>query len=241
MLAHINHHIYFGVEMKRVVLLGLLAVNTAWADCQREDVAFYLSKGFTTDQITQLCASNNTELAAPQSTPASTTEIKPIESKSVLSSTSVEPVRPASEASDTSNQDRLIDSLSESLKVKDLKVINGKLHFRHKFRAKYGEEDVFGNLEDVKPWMHVIIDLNSMRLIRAGNRIPILRAGSVLLSGDIERTLLDKEKYKPKQLKGIKTYIAEETGDNTIRIKVNSDYQATIAGAELQELGLMYR
>ena len=53
-----------------IISVHFLLSTTLYADCNREDIEFYLDKGFTQDQITQLCAASNTsDNSTPDYTP----------------------------------------------------------------------------------------------------------------------------------------------------------------------------
>ena len=44
------------MNVRAAAILLLFSAPVAWAECAREDIQFYLDKGFTTEQVTQLCA-----------------------------------------------------------------------------------------------------------------------------------------------------------------------------------------
>lgn len=44
------------VTARAATLLFLFSAPLAWAECSQDDIQFYLDKGFTTEQITQLCS-----------------------------------------------------------------------------------------------------------------------------------------------------------------------------------------
>lgn len=206
--------------MNKIAFLLLCLVGlSAWAACERSDVEFYLNKGFSPEQITQLCAEPVPQTAVPVN--------------SIQAEPHVEP--------EILEHQQILEDLAKSLKVEALSVVNGQLMFQQRFKVKYGEEDVFGNLQEVKPSMQVSIDLSSMRLIKAAKRVPIIRGAYVLLSGDIQQNVIEPEQYKPKQLQGIEDFLAEEVGQNTVKIKVYADADINKVGADLQELGLLYR
>lgn len=208
--------------MNRILFLLLcLACSPAWATCERSDIEYYLEKGFTPEQITSLCSEN-----AAQPAPAQAAVNTPV---------------PAIKIPSTQTQEKLLASLSKVLKVESLKVEGGKLIFLQRFKAKFGERDVFGNFQEVKPSMQVAIELSSMRLIRTAKRIPIIRGAYVMLSGDVHQSLLNPEQYSDKQLAGITDFLAEEVGQNTVKIKVHRDADVDVVGADLQELSLLYR
>lgn len=208
---------------KTLFLLLCFTSSSVWAACERSDVEFYLNKGFSPEQITSLCA---TPAAEPIAKPAPAAVYTPA---------------PAAKMSSTQVQEKLLTDLSKVLRVEGLNVADGQLIFQQRFKAKFGEEDVFGNLQEVKPTMQVSIALPSMRLIKAAKRIPIIRSAYVLLSGDVKQSLIDPAQYSPKQLAGINEFLAEELGQNTVKIKLHSEADANRVGADLQELGLRYR
>ena len=44
------------MNIRAAIFLLVFSAPVAWAECSREDIQFYLDKGFTTEQVTQLCA-----------------------------------------------------------------------------------------------------------------------------------------------------------------------------------------
>lgn len=44
------------VTVRTAVLLLMFSAPLAWAECSRDDIQFYLDKGFTTEQVTLLCS-----------------------------------------------------------------------------------------------------------------------------------------------------------------------------------------
>jgi len=44
------------MNVRAATLLLLFSAPLAWADCSRDDIQFYLDKGFTTEQVTLLCS-----------------------------------------------------------------------------------------------------------------------------------------------------------------------------------------
>lgn len=44
------------MNVRAAAFLLLFSAPVAWAECSRDDIQFYLDKGFTTEQVTQLCA-----------------------------------------------------------------------------------------------------------------------------------------------------------------------------------------
>lgn len=209
--------------MKRVLLLTLGLVTTSvWAECSREDVDHYLDKGFTPDQVTALCTT------APK-----TQAKEPAES-------GAESPRAAIVRDESADQ-RALALLRESLQAEKLAIEGNTLSFERRIKVKYGEEDVFGNLPEVKPMVRASIALPTLRVIKVSKRIPVLRSASIQISGDIEQEVLQAEQYSDKELQAIEHYFAEEQGSNSLVVKVEADAPVDQVGFELQELGSRYR
>ena len=51
-----NPHHRTSMNVRAATLLLLFSAPLAWADCSRDDIQFYLDKGFTTEQVTLLCS-----------------------------------------------------------------------------------------------------------------------------------------------------------------------------------------
>ncbi len=207
---------------KTLFLLLCFTATSAWAACERNDVEYYLEKGFSPEQITSLCAT---------SSPSKESQVG-----------SVRPaVDQAPTQQTTQGQKQVLAYLAKALVVEGLELKNGQLVFLQRFKAKFGEKDVFGNLQEVKPSMQVAIGLSSMRLIKAAKRIPIIRGAYVMLSGDIQQNLINSEQYTAKELAGINEFLAEDVGQNTLKVKLHRDADVNDVATKLQELGLQHR
>lgn len=200
--------------MQKILCICLVLVSSysVAAGCSREDVAFYLEKGFSKEQITALCSP--------------CTQAPSVQSQSL--------------SIDKEKQDAIVKRLQKALKVDDLLIDGEYLTFRQKTEVQYGEEDEFGQLPDVYPLFDVKIVLKTLRVIKANKRVPILRGASVLVSGDVEQSVRSLESFNKKQKQGIKEHL-DEIGMNTVKIAVDADANLQQLVKDINDLGEMYR
>lgn len=208
-ITHFNHPAILFVAL-------LSSLPSMAADCSREDITFYLSKGFSTKQITTMC------------TPAPVTNAS--------ASVTVSPLKTI----DSEQQARIIEQLSKTLEVSHLRTQDGQLLFRQVMDVTYGEEDEFGQLPEISPSFDVSIKLNSLRLIKANKHVPILRGASILVTGDVGIDIANLDKYNKKQKQGIQAFL-DNVGKNTVKIMVENDADLTLVSTNISQLGELNR
>ena len=156
-----------------VALLFLTATNLH-AACTRDDVSFYLSEGFTQDQITALCT-----VATEAATPSIPATPEPAANIAVVPS-----------ASD-SNKDAE-RYLQEAIKGDDVHVEDGFLHYTAIACIPYGQFN-----DNKEPWpketceqVRYKVTLRGMKAKREWVSDNFLQPRQVYLQGQIERELV---------------------------------------------------
>jgi hypothetical protein len=159
-----------------IALLFLTASN-AHAACSRDDISFYLSEGFTQEQITAICTVA-TEPAAP-STPATPEPAAP--------STPATP-EPA-EGGSNKDTERY---LREAIKGHDIHVEEGFLHYTARVCIPYGQFN-----DNKEPWAKETcelvrhkVTLRGMRAKRELFSTSLFQPRQIYLEGQIERELV---------------------------------------------------
>jgi len=149
------------------------------AACSRDDVQFYLDKGFSTDQITTLCDT------AP-STKKNSQNINP-------TSKTKEKIYKA-----TSNDTELF--LREAIKGRDVSLTNESLAYTLKFCIQYAEEDQYGFAPKACPNVRFSIKLKDLEVKEPGKKYLFFNPDEIEIKGSISREVISGlEKYKSEE------------------------------------------
>ena len=152
--------------------------NQASAACSRDDVTFYLDKGFTTEQITSLCSE--------ASVPADETP------KSERQSNKQQAVSSAAD-------DNML-FLSRAIKAKTINLSDDSLQYTQKMCMEYGEEDLFGFTPKVCPDVTFIIALKGLEVLDTGKKYGFYGTPEVKVkSSVIKRVIVGELKDKNKE------------------------------------------
>ena len=130
-------------------LVLMMVSGQASAACSRDDITFYLDKGFSTDQITALCS----EASAPAGeTP-----------KSEQPSSQQQP--------DSAVADDNTLFLQRAIKGQEIKMSSDSLQYTlKKMCMEYGEEDLFGFTNKVCPDVTFTIALKGLEVLDTGKK-----------------------------------------------------------------------
>ncbi len=196
-----------------VFLLVMMFSNHANATCNREDVEFYLSKGFTADQITALCAA----VAPARETPQS----KQLNSK---------------QHSDSVVVDDSVLFLKRAIKAQNIKLNSDSLSYTQKNCIEYGEEDLFGFTPKVCPTVKYIILLKGLEVTETGKKYYFYGTQEVWVKSTIKREIIGELKdQNPEEREMILEKF--EKGDETA-IPVRDDFSLEKVKQVLQGLSL---
>lgn len=176
--------------MKKYVLaLCLTSTSMAWGACERSDVEFYLSKGFTPDQITSLCRQSDSSVSQP--------------AKKLMSKAEI---------------DDVIERLSQSLRVENLAVEDDVLTFTHTPEIEYEKKAIGSGYREVKPNIDVSIPMITLRVLTSSEGIPMIRSPYIKLGGDVSRSVQNLDGYVKQKRKAIDQYLSEQS-DKKIKLK----------------------
>ncbi|MCW8853542.1 MAG: hypothetical protein OQK76_02445 [Gammaproteobacteria bacterium] len=193
-------------------LIGLS--HNTYAACSRDDVDYYLTKGFSTDQITTLCATSSsppTHITGKE--PASATQ------------TSEQPV--------SNNNTELF--LREAIKGRNVVLTNHSLAYTLKVCIKYGEEDLYGFAPKACPNVRFILVLNDLEIKEPVKKL-FFNPDEIEVTGDITRNIIDGlEKYTTEEQTLILNKL--ESGNKTA-IPVRDDISIDRVFQALEQLTL---
>ena len=141
------------IRDKKIILSGItllmLCTSQAYAACSREDVQFYLDKGFSTEQITELCKS------APDAKPAE------------------DQVQQKEQDSSKQQVDSAAENeqfLKTAIKGKDIGLDDDTLYYTLRACIEYGEEDLFGFTPKACPDVKYVISLKGLEVLGDGRK-----------------------------------------------------------------------
>ena len=178
-----------------IALLFLTATN-AHAACSRDDISFYLSEGFTPEQITAICT-QATEAAAPSTaaTPEPAAPSTPATPEPAAPSTPATPEPAASIAvvpAAGGNNTDVEKYLREAIKGHDIHVEEGFLHYTARICIPYGRLNT-----NKEPWTKETcqqvrhkVTLRGMRAKREWVSLSLSQPRQIYLEGQIERELV---------------------------------------------------
>ncbi|RKZ55206.1 MAG: hypothetical protein DRQ44_18090 [Gammaproteobacteria bacterium] len=151
--------------------------SQANAACSRDDVNFYLDKGFTTDQITALCSEASTPVSGS--------------AKSEQLNSKQQAVSPAAD-------DNAL-FLNRAIKAQEINLSSDSLSYtQKKMCMEYGEEDLFGFTPKVCPDVIFTISLKGLEVLDTGKKYgfygaPEVRVKSSVIKREIIGELKDKK------------------------------------------------
>lgn len=147
--------------LRLAALAVILAPLSARAGCPREDVEFYLEKGFTTEQIVKICSDEAPAKPVPRSRPE----------------------RPAPRGADEK-------ALLVGIKAYDVAVGSAAVAYTLKDCVEYGDEDIYGFTRKACVRRRYTIRLDGLKVSKPRRRLLIFRAGRIRVRGSIDRTIL---------------------------------------------------
>lgn len=185
-----NHHLAI-----LAIALLFLAATSAHAACTRDDISFYLSNGFTEEQITAICTvSTETEARSAPATPetavpstSATPEPAPStpDTPEPAASVAVEP--PAA-----GNNKAAESYLREAIEGHDVRVEGGFLHYTARICIPYGRFNT-----NKEPWSKEACELVRHKVALRGMKAKrewiskgLFKPRQIYLEGQIERELV---------------------------------------------------
>ncbi|MBT3204007.1 MAG: hypothetical protein HOM14_06980 [Gammaproteobacteria bacterium] len=169
-----------------LTMLLLLTSAQLWAetDCSKDAIGFYMDKGFTPAQVTQMCqcstssSDNNSTAKAATSTGESANLVAQEQGELLFFSTSI-----------------LSDTLT---------VTPDTLTYVIDECIRYGEEDITGFRPKVCAVFKTTISRVGLKVLRAVKGVSIFRDAELLVQGDIKREIVNFNELDSKDQKAIK-------------------------------------
>ncbi|RDH80752.1 MAG: hypothetical protein DIZ80_17145 [endosymbiont of Galathealinum brachiosum] len=170
-----------------IALTGLsLFSQNALSECNRDDVEFYLSKNFTTQQITELCKASSEEKSVPVIV-SSKTQINLSDDEAFI---------------------------KQAIDARNIIISKEYLEYTLRVCVEYAEEDNYGFSPKVCPDIRYKIALNDLEAEETDKKLFFFGENGIDVEGDISREVLsglekrsdEEKKYLFKRL---------ESGDET--------------------------
>ncbi|HGG60375.1 MAG TPA: hypothetical protein ENK26_10770 [Gammaproteobacteria bacterium] len=146
---------------------------TAHAECSREDIDYYLQRGFTHDQVVRLCGAPARPAAEAAPTPA------PRQSP------------PDAELATLSWLRAALDAEDVQLDPDTLTIIQDRCF-------PYGEENAIGFHEEICGRMTTTLRRKGLEIVRVKDPIPLLRDAELRVKTSVTRTFEYRKKIKDK-------------------------------------------
>ncbi len=188
--------------------------SQASAACSRDDVEFYLGKGFSTDQITALCSA-----ASATGNDAPLSEMQNGDQPS---------------ATDAAGENEQF--LKIAIKAKKIYLDSDSLHYTQKVCIEYGEEDLYGFTAKVCPDVKFTIAFEGLEVTHTGKKYGFYGRPEVRVKSTIKRDIIGGLKDKKPEDREL---ILEsfEKGDKTA-IPIRDDFSLERVKQVLQELSI---
>jgi hypothetical protein len=194
-------------------IVCMMLSSQANAGCSRDDVEFYLSKGFSNNQITDLCSES--------SKPAS------------------DVLQPKSEAQNSSSS-KVDDNamfLNRAIKAKTVSLSSDSLQYTLKMCIEYGDEDIFGFTPKVCPDVTYTIALKGFEVLDTGKKYGFYGTPEVTIkSSAIKREIIGGLKNKKQEERELILEKFEKGFETAISIR--DDFSLEEVKQVLQDLSI---
>ncbi len=157
----------------------LACSGQADAACSRSDVAFYLEKGFSHEQIVSLCG----EPEASSEPMATSAPPRTEQGGAAIAPPLVTAVQPARSGPG--------QFLMDSINGYDIAVTQESIGYTRKDCFRYGPEDQFGFQAKVCPEVRYTINLKGLDVVDTGREFLFFGGGEIKVAGGIDRFILN--------------------------------------------------
>ena len=199
------------------LLVLLLFPLLGFSKCSKEDIAFYLDKGFTQDQITQLCASSSGESEVP--------DYQPYQQKVIVYTNEEGPDK---KDGFTKEERIAISDLKAGADIIKLKVTPTHINYIHKVCIISGNSPDVDKRYKTCPEVSFKVAREGLVAASSGKKLLFFGAAVVGLEGKIDRKLRGSWDDYPlavrKELE--RNFNWKENGEKT-KFPVRGDYSVT--------------
>lgn len=201
----------------------LTGMNQVYAECSRDDIDYYLSKGFTTGQITDICK-----------VPVSSATNEPSKSSANEEDNDGKKVVPLANTKQAANTNEKF--LRDAIKGRDITLTNHSLQYTLKTCVEYGDEDLYGFAPKACPKVRYEIELKGLEVIKSGKKYLVYGDEELHVKGNIKRKVIKGlEKLKPEERE---LFLKKLNAHNQTIIPVREDITADSVKQVLQDISL---
>ena len=205
-------HVALQISAAGIIACSAAFPHAVYGACARGDVDYYLSKGFTRDQVVAICTG---ALPKPRRSPAS--EV-PSGSGAEPGASFTEEPTPLDQAASARMRDDLEAFLTSAIDGYDVRMTPKALYYTRRTCIEYGPYNEYGIKTEACPDVRYAIARAGMRVRDIRQALLLLGNYEVTVSGAIERQILALDQYPPGLKARLSAYL-ETGGETTIHIR----------------------
>lgn len=207
-----------------ICLLFFMLSMTGHSACNKEDVEFYLDKGFTQEQITQLCSESSAEVP----------DYTPYQQKVIIYQ---QGEGPGIKDGFTYEERQAIRELEIGTDVVDLIVDKDSIQFTVRVCLAIQEGTEYSQRFKTCPEVFYKVMRAGLKAIASGKQFGVFGQSFVTIQGVIERqSKQDFDDYPAKFRPQLKRYFDWKTGGDKTRLPVRGGFSTTKVVESLQTL-----
>jgi hypothetical protein len=204
------------IRFTYLILFAAIAVSSAFAQCNKADIEFYLEKGFTQDQITQLCANSE----------SSTPDYQPYQQKVIIYQEGAGP--DIDKDGFTREEREAIDALEAGGDVTKLKVTPELITYTRKVCVFSTNGPDYEDRYKACPEADFSIPRNNIKVSHSGKTLIFLGSATVQVEGKIDIKLEEGfDSYPVDVRKGLERNFHWRENGKVTDFPVRGDYSVT--------------
>ena len=211
-----------------LLLIGGLLPATSLGKCDKEDITFYLEKGFTQEQITQLCTVSETEVP----------DYKPYQQQVIIYSSEQELGGPDEIKNGLTREERLaVKHLKQGADVLGLTVDQDSI--RYNIRTCLASQVSKEYSQRFETCFEVSYDIarSGLSVAASGKKFLFFGQQAIQVKGNIKRqSKVNFDDYPAQYRKQLKRAYDWKASKDTAHIPIRGDYSKTTIRNALQKL-----
>ncbi len=186
-----------------------------YAACSKEDIEFYLDKGFSQEQITQLCATGE----------SSVPDYKPYQQQVIIYT---EEESPGVKGGFTREERIAIKDLQQGTDVLGMTVDQDKMQYTVRVCLAVQEGKEFSQRFKACPEVFYTVLRSGLKVINSGKQFGFFGQSAIVIKGVIKSEPKQNfDDYPPQFRKQLKRNFDWKTDGDTTKIPVRGDYSVT--------------
>ncbi|MDH3608073.1 MAG: hypothetical protein OEQ24_02365 [Gammaproteobacteria bacterium] len=206
------------IKTTLIIVLGITSLfEYALAGCNKEDIQFYLDKGFTQEQITQLCATGSESNNTP--------DYQPYQQKVIIYSNEE---APGIKDGFTREERKAIKELQLGADVRDLSVDQDHIKFRSVVCLAVQDGKEIDQRYKTCPDVDVVIDRVGLSAAASGKKFGLFGNRVLQVQGNIKRTLVrGEDQFPAKYRQKLILFYKHKTSKPKMNLPIRGDYSTT--------------